>query len=81
MKKIYTHIKSYHQLRRKLIAIINWNTGQKALRKVSIVLTFLDIMEFTADRIDNDKNILPSLLRMFNIKCWWNPREDDLKQT
>ena len=45
---------------------------------------FLDTMEFTADRIDNVKNILPSLLNcfsMFKIKCWWNPREYDLKQT
>ena len=41
-------------------------------------------MEFTADRIYNDKNMLPSLLKlfpMFKIKCWWNPREYDLKQT
>ena len=41
-------------------------------------------MEFTADRIYNDKNILPSLLKlfsMFKIKCWWNPREYYLKQT
>ena len=41
-------------------------------------------MEFTADRIENDKNLLPSLLNlftMFKIKCWWNQREDVLKQT
>ena len=48
-------------------------------------LPFLDIMEFTADSINNDKNILPSLLKfftMFKIKCWWNKKEkDDLKQT
>ena len=47
-------------------------------------LPFIDIMEFTADRIDNDKNILPSLLKiftMFKIKCWRNQREDDPKQT
>ena len=34
---------------------------------------FLDIMEFTADRIKNDKNIFPSLLKyftMFKIICW-----------
>ena len=28
-------------------------------------LPFLDIMEFTADRIENDKNLLPSLLKKF----------------
>ena len=27
-------------------------------------LPFLDIMEFTSDRIDNDKNPLPSLLKI-----------------
>ena len=46
-------------------------------------LPFLDIVEFTADRIENDKNLLPSLLKyftMFKIKCWWNQREDDLKK-
>ena len=30
-------------------------------------LPFLDIMEFTTDRINNDKNILPSLLKI--LKC------------
>ena len=47
-------------------------------------LPFLDIMDLTAYRIQNDKNLLPSLLKtksMFKIKCWWNPMEDDLKQT
>ena len=47
-------------------------------------LPFLDIMEFTTDRINNDKNLLPSLLKtftMFKIKCWWNKKEKyDLKQ-
>ena len=39
-------------------------------------------METTADRIGNDKNLLPSLLKtIFKIKCWWNPRKYDLKQT
>ena len=40
-------------------------------------LTFLDIMDFTEDRIENDKNLLPSLLKtftMFNIKCWCDKR-------
>ena len=47
-------------------------------------LPFLHIMEFTADRIENGKNILPSLLKIFSmskIKCWWNPREDEIKHT
>ena len=48
-------------------------------------LRFLDIMELTADRIENDKNLLLSLLKVFNmfkIKCWWNKKEKgDLKQT
>ena len=41
-------------------------------------LPFLDIMEFTADSTNNDKNLLPSLLKnitMFKIKCWWNKKE------
>ena len=40
-------------------------------------LPFIDTIECTADRIENDKNLLPSLLKndsMFKIKCWWNPR-------
>ena len=43
------------------------------------MVNFLDIMEFTADRIDNEKKILPSLLNMFSmfkINCWYNPWED-----
>ena len=46
-------------------------------------LPFLEIMDFTVDRIENDKNLLPSLLKkftMFTIKCWWNKKEKgDLK--
>ena len=42
-------------------------------------------MEFTADKINNDKNLLPLLLKeftMFKIKCWWNKKERyNLKQT
>ena len=30
-------------------------------------LPFIDIMEFTADKIRNDKNILPSLLKKFTM--------------
>ena len=48
-------------------------------------LHLLGIMGVTADRIENDKNILPSLLKdftMFKIKCWWNKKEKyDIKQT
>ena len=48
-------------------------------------LLFLDIMDFTADRIENDRNILPSLLNfftMFKIKCWRNKKEKyEIKQT
>ena len=53
-----------------MVEILNW-------------LPFLYIVEFTADRKDNDKNLLPSLLNfsIFKIKCWCNPREDDLKKT
>ena len=43
------------------------STVQKAEWKVSIGYLFLDIMELTADRINNDKNILPSLLKI--LQC------------
>ena len=39
-------------------------------------------MAFTADRIDSDKNLIPSLLKlfpMFKIGFWYNPREDEIK--
>ena len=45
---------------------------------------FLYIMELTENRIENDKNLLLSLLKgitMFKNKFWWNPRGDYLKQT
>ena len=48
------------------------------------MVAFFDIVDFTADKIENDGNILPSLLKlfsMFNIKYWWNTRGDYLKQT
>ena len=48
-------------------------------------LPFIDIMELTSDKIKNDKNLFPSLLKTFTmlkIKCWWNNKiKDDLKQT
>ena len=48
-------------------------------------LPFLDITEFTADKIKNDENLFPLLLKkftMFKIKCWWNKKEKyDQKQT
>ena len=50
----------------------------------SQLVTLFDIMEFTAYRIENDKKLLTSLLKlfsMFKIKCWWNPREDEIKHT
>ena len=42
----------------------------------------MNIMEFNADGIDNDKILLLLLLifQYLRNKCWWNPREDDLKQ-
>ena len=42
-------------------------------------LSFFDIMEFTADGIDNEKRLLPSLLKIFEnfkINCWYNHGED-----
>ena len=41
-------------------------------------------MDFTVDRIDNDKNILPSFLKlfsMFKIKCWYSQGEYEIKNT
>ena len=41
-------------------------------------------MGFTAYRIENDKNILLSLLKlfsMFKITCWYNPRGYVIKNT
>ena len=43
------------------------STVQKAEWKVSIGYLFLDITELTADRINDDKNILPSLLKI--LQC------------
>ena len=63
--------------------MIKLNTGQNH-KGNSQLLPFFDIMEFTEDRIENDKNILPSLLKMFSmikIKCWCNKREDEIKHT
>ena len=39
-------------------------------------------MEFTADSIENDKKLLPSLLNlisMLRIKCWYSPRYNEKK--
>ena len=41
-------------------------------------------MDFTEDRIENDKRLLPSLLNIFSIfkiKCWYNPGEAEIKNT
>ena len=46
-------------------------------------LPFIDVMQFAEEKIDNDINLLPSLLKeftMFKIKYWWNKKEKgDLK--
>ena len=68
MKTIHRKMKSYHQRRRKLIVMIKNNVGQKIITESINWLPFFDIMEFTADRIKNDKNILPSLL-IFFLQC------------
>ena len=37
-------------------------------------------MEYTADKIDNEIALLPSLLNkfsMFQIRCWYNKGHDD----
>ena len=47
-------------------------------------LPFLDFMEFTVDKMENDINIFPSLLKnctMFKIKCWWNKKEKGEKNS
>ena len=41
-------------------------------------------MKFSTDGIENNKNILPSLLNifsMFKVKCLWNTREYEIKHT
>ena len=46
----------------------------------SQLATFFDIVDFTAERIENEKKILPSLLNiclMFKLLCWYNPGEND----
>ena len=49
------------------------------------LVTFFDIMEFTTDKLSNDKYIFPSFLKqltMTKIKCWQNKKgKDDIKQT
>ena len=43
-------------------------------------LFLFDIMELTADRIYNERILLPSLLNifsMFQIRCWYSQGEDD----
>ena len=47
-----------------------------SIKEILNWLPFWDIIEFTADRIDHYKKLLPSLLKMFSmfkIKCWYNP--------
>ena len=40
---------------------------QKIIKGILNWLPFLDTIEFTADRIENDKNLSPSLLIFFNV--------------
>ena len=50
----------------------NWPTSIKE----SINWLPFYIIAFTADKIENDKKNVPSLLNlfsMFNIKCWYSP--------
>ena len=50
----------------------------KIIMKSLNELTFLDIMDLTSDRIDNYKNLILSLLKlftMFKITCWKNKKE------
>ena len=50
-----------------------WPTS---IKEILNWLPFLYIMDFTADRIENYKQILPSFLKLFsifNIKCWYSP--------
>ena len=44
----------------------------KSIKESLNWLPFFDIMDFTADMIENDKNLLPSLLgfSIFKIKFW-----------
>ena len=47
-------------------------------------MTFLYIVELTADRIENDKKLVPSLLKLssaFKIKCWYSPGGADIDNT
>ena len=63
--------------------MINLILANKNKGKYHLV-NILYIMEFTGDRIDNDKNIVLSLLKlfsMFKIKFWWNPGEYEIKYT
>ena len=70
---------SYHQKRK------NYRNDKTECWPTSINeglnwLPFFDIMEFTADRINNYKILLRSLLNMFSrfkIRCWYNQGGDD----
>ena len=58
-----------------------WPTS---IKEIMNWLIYSFIIEFTSDRIDNDKMFLPPLLKMFSmfkIKFWWNPGEDEIRQT
>ena len=53
--------------------------GQQAKKGINR-LPFLNIMEYTAYRIENEITLLPSLLKMFSmfqIRFWYNKGHDD----
>ena len=47
-----------------LIVMINRILAKNNKGKFQLV-SFLYVMEFTTDKIDNDKNLLPTLLKIF----------------
>ena len=60
--------------KKKTIVMKNRKLANKHKGKSQLV-TFFDIMEFNADRIENNNMFLPSLLNMFSmfkIKYWYS---------
>ena len=52
----------------------------KIIREGTNWLSFLNIMEYTTDRIENETTLLTPLLNMFSmfhICCWYNKWHDD----
>ena len=57
-------------------------TDQRPQKKSLIGYLLSYIMEFNAERIENDKKRLPSFLKLFstfNIKYWYSPGEAGIK--